>query len=80
MPAWFINFAIGLVFSYISFLLRPTPEPPKAATLDDVDIPVAKQGQEIAKIYGTVWMRSPNVHWYGDFKTVPIKATSGKKG
>ncbi len=80
MPAWFINLAIGLVFSWIAFLLRPKPEPPKAATIKDVKIPIADQGTEIPKIYGTVWIKAPLVAWYGDFKTRPVKSKQGKKG
>lgn len=80
MPNWFIQLAIAIIFSFIAFMLRPTPKPPKAATLADVKIPITKEGEEVGKIYGTVWLRSPQVHWYGDFKTRPIKSEVGKKG
>lgn len=80
MPAWFINLAIGILFSWISFLLSPTPKAPKAGTLEDVNLPIARQGQEIGKIYGTVWIKAPHVAWYGDFKARAIRSKQGKKG
>ena len=79
MPAWLINLFIGILFSYISFLLRPKPEPPKPATLEDFNIPVTKQGSEIPVVYGTTWIKAPQVHWYGDFGTRGIYSEQGKK-
>lgn len=80
MPGWLINLFIGIAFSWVSWLLRPKPEPPKAATIDDFNIPITKQGQEIPVIYGTVWLKATQVHWYGDFGQRAIRTTQGKKG
>lgn len=73
------NLLISLVFSYISFLLTPKPEAPKAATLDDFNLPRANEGDVIGKPYGTVWIRSPQIAWYGDFKSTAIKSDGSKK-
>lgn len=75
------NLAIGLVLTAVSYFLRPKPEQPqiKAATLDDFKIPQTKEGVEIRKIYGTVWIDDPQIVWYGDLKTVAIKSSSGGK-
>lgn len=75
----FENLIIGLILSFVSFLLAPKPQPPKAATLDDIDVPVTKEGTEIGVAYGTVWIDSPQIVWYGDFEAIPIRSRSGKK-
>jgi hypothetical protein len=59
-------------------LLRPKPEPPKPNT-SDFNVPLTKEGAEIGKVYGTVWIRSPQIVWWGDRKTEKIKAKQGKK-
>jgi len=74
------NLIIGLLLSIVSYLLRPKPEPPKAGTLDDVGIPKVEEGKELGWVYGTVWIKDPQVHWYGDFRTIPIRTSTGKKG
>lgn len=73
------NLLLGIVLNFVSFLLRPKPEPPPASTLADVNIPITKEGTEFGKVYGTVWIDSALIHWYGDFKSVPIRKKSGKK-
>lgn len=72
---------ISLIFSAISYLLSPKakPQAPTAAKLGDFDIPRASEGDEIGKVYGTVWIAAPQVAWYGDFKSTPIKSKGGKK-
>lgn len=73
------NLLIGVVLSVILSFLRPKPEPPKPSTISDFDIPVTKEGTEVPVIYGTIWIDSPQIVWYGDFKTAAIKTKSGKK-
>lgn len=73
------NLLIGLVFTAISYLLQPKPEGPKAATLDDFNVPRSSEGDEIGKVYGTVWINSPQIAWFGDFKSTPIKSSGDKK-
>ena len=69
----------GLLFFFISVLLRPKPPTPKPATLDDLNVPRASEGDEVGKVYGTVWIKSPQVVWYGDLLSTPITSRSGKK-
>lgn len=80
MPPFLLNLFLGLAFSWLSWILRPKPEPPKAATIEDFKIPVTEQGQEIPVIYGTVWIKAVQVHWYGDFGQKAIRSQQGKKG
>jgi len=72
------NLALGLLFTYISYLLTPTPPEPEAASLEDFDLPKAREGDEVGILYGTHWLSSPQLHWYGDLKSKAIKA-GGKK-
>lgn len=74
-----LNLIIGLVLSAVGFLLRPKPEQPKPSTIEDVKIPITEEGQEIGKVYGTVWLKSPQVVWYGHFRAAPIKKSRPKK-
>ena len=80
--AW-INFviqiAIMIVASVISAALAPKPKPPKAASITDFDLPTAEEGREIPVVFGEVWITGPNVLWYGDLRSAPIKTKSGKK-
>ncbi|WP_212525845.1 vWA domain-containing protein [Actibacterium sp. MT2.3-13A] len=71
------NLIIGLIFTAISYLLTPKPKGPKPGTLDDFGIPRAAEGDEIGKIYGTVWIKSPQVAWYGDLRTEKIRKGGG---
>lgn len=70
---------LALVFNYISYLLAPKPKSPKAAGLDDFNIPRSEEGEETGIIFGTVWIKSPQVVWYGDLRSVAIKDGGGKK-
>lgn len=73
------NLILGVVMTVISWLLRPKPEPPKAGTLADFNAPKAEEGAELGWVYGTVWIKDPQVHWYGDWRTIPVKTSEGKK-
>lgn len=71
---------VWLVFSaLISQALAPKPPDAKAAALGDIDIPGAEEGKPVPVVFGTVWVGDPNVIWYGDLSTTPIKAKGGKK-
>lgn len=69
---------IMIVAAIVSYAMRPKPQAPEAARLEDFDVPTAEEGRRIPVIFGTVWMSSPNVVWYGDLQTQAIKKKSGK--
>lgn len=74
---WFIAF---IVSAAISWALAPKPPPgTPPATLDQFDAPTAAEGKPIPVVFGTVLIKAPNVVWYGDLRTVPIKSKGGKK-
>jgi len=76
---FFIQLALMVVSYVIQNALAPKPKAPQAATLDSVDAPLAEEGVEVPVIFGDVWLRSPNVLWYGDMGTTPIQTKSSKK-
>jgi hypothetical protein len=67
-----------LVTLVISYALSPKPQVDPPAALEDIKVPSADEGKEIGVVFGTVWIESPNVVWYGDLHAAPIKA-KGKK-
>jgi hypothetical protein len=72
-----VQLAIALVVSYY---MRPDPPPaPNPATLEEFDVPTAEEGRPIPVVFGRVHIRSPNVVWYGDLRTTPIKSGGGGK-
>lgn len=83
--------SIGLFVAsmVLSYLLRPpsqTPEqrdPKKPAGKGDFEFPTVSPGREIPVVFGTRWVKGPNVVWYGDIKHEPIKEeqeiSGGKK-
>lgn len=73
-----VQIGIMIVSAIISYALTPKPPTPKPAALSDFDVPTAEEGRPIPVIFGTVWIKSPNVLWYGDLRATPIKS-GGKK-
>lgn len=63
----------------VSAALAPRPPRPQPAGLDDIDAPTAEEGSPIPVVFGTVRITAPNVVWYGDLDTSPIKQRGGKK-
>lgn len=66
----FIYFIVTLV---LSIALSPKPPKPKAAALEDFDIPVAEEDRPIPVVFGTVRITGANVTWFGDLRTTKIK-------
>lgn len=75
----FVYLAVMVVSSLVSAALAPKQKPPKPSSLTDFDAPTAEEGRAIPVIFGTVWMTGPNVVWYGDLRTTPIRKKGGKK-
>ncbi|HYE35513.1 hypothetical protein [Methylocaldum sp.] len=63
----------------LSLALAPKPPKPKAATLQDFDVPTAEEGRPVPVVFGTVTVKGPNVIWYGHLRTKAIKSKGGKK-
>lgn len=73
-----VYLAFTVISVIYSFTQAPKQKAPKPASLADFQVPTAEQGREVVDVMGTVWIDDPNVVWYGDLYTKPIKAKSGK--
>jgi len=75
---WF-QLVVTIVSALLSYLLKPKAEQPKPASLEDFSVATADEGRSIPVIFGRPTIHGPNVVWYGDLGTRPIKTKSGKK-
>lgn len=74
---WYVAaFVVGLVVAYAA---APKPKSSPPAELGDIDAPTAEEGREIPVLFGTRDINGPNVVWFGDFRTEPIRKKGGKK-
>ena len=72
-------YIIELIVALILIVaFTPKPKNAQPASLQDFDVPTAEDGREVIDICGTVWIDDPNVIWYGDLSTAPIRGDSGK--
>lgn len=64
-----------VVYAALSAVLAPKPKSQnaKAATLEDFDFPRPDPSANVPVIFGTVWIKSPAVVWYGDLRTEPVR-------
>ena len=82
VKAW-VNFVVQIVIvivaAIVAIAMAPKPPMPKPAALEDFDVPTAEDGRPVAKVFGEVWITSPNNLWFGDLSSEPIKKKGGKK-
>lgn len=76
MWVYVVVWAIALVVAVQA--VTPKPQNAKAATLDELDVPVAEEGLVIPVLFGTRVLKGPNVVWYGALRIKPVKAEGGK--
>ena len=72
----FLAFAVVLV---ASIALAPKPQSRPRPEFDDIQAPTAEDGRELPVLFGCREIKGPNVVWYGDLLTIPIKSSGGKK-
>lgn len=77
------DLAIALLMMVVSAAIQAVTRPKIDKPNQDpskLDIPTAEEGRPIPVIFGTCLIKNPNVVWYGDADTTPIKTEgSGKK-
>lgn len=70
-----VQIGIAVVMLIISYVMQPKIPPQRGGpgALDDIDAPTATEDRVITQIFGRRWNKSPNVVWYGNIKTKPIR-------
>jgi len=56
------------------------PDDARPFGIKDFKVPIAVDGKEIPVLFGTREVAQPNVVWYGDFKTSPIRENRVETG
>jgi len=74
-----LQIALFVISTVISYRLRPRPEAPRASSLQDVNAPTADATRAIPKLYGTKWVKGPNVLWFGDLSTRAITKKGARR-
>ena len=77
-PYTWIYIIMMVVSLAVSIANRPKIQQQPPPLLSDFQVPTAEEGREIKRIYGRVRVKDPNVLWYGNLRTRPIKASEGK--
>ena len=80
MGWWYVVYWVAMLI--VSDILRPKPnvQDAKAASADEANMPTASSTAPIPVVFGKCRLRNPNVVWYGDYYTAPIKKRAGKGG
>lgn len=74
---WYVATFIAALVVVSSSMPKPQSAPPVG--FGDVKVPTAEEGRSIPVLFGTRILEGPNVVWYGDFDTEPVKGKGGKK-
>lgn len=68
----------AIVVLVLAVALQPKPPGLKPPSLSEIDVPTAKQGRPIPKVFGRRIVKSPNIVWYGDLGYNKVKKSGGK--
>lgn len=77
-PQLAISFVMMVLSVAINYAIAPRPQK-NDATVGTSDIPLAKAGETIPVVFGTVLQKSPIIIDYFDPKTAPIYSDGGGK-
>jgi hypothetical protein len=79
ISGWTIAYYTAMIALTEYGLTRPQPKVPDASVVTG-NAPTASEGRPIPVAFGTVLFRDPNIVWFGETGTVPIKSKgAGKK-
>lgn len=76
--AFFAVLIIATVVAAVAISQMPGPIEPTPASLEDFQAPTAEPGRPIPVVFGTVFLKAPNVVWYGDLGYEQVKTGGGK--
>jgi len=71
--------AIGILLSYVGYLLTPKPKQGKPPSVDDLENPTAEAGRPIPVVFGSITVQSPNNLGYWDKQIITRGGESGGK-
>lgn len=74
-----IQIVIMIVAAIVAASMASKAPTPKPAAITEFDVPTAEEGRPIPKVFGEVWVPDPNVLWYGNLRSTPVKTKAGKK-
>ena len=69
---------LAIVVVVLAVVLQPKPPVLAPPSLTDLNVPTAKQGKPIPKVFGQKIVTSPNIVWYGDLAYNAIRVKGGK--
>lgn len=69
----YLAIIIAIIALVLAVTMKPKSQSVKPASLDEIEAPVAEIGREICVVFGERDVDGPNVVWYGDLKTEPVK-------
>lgn len=72
-----IYIIVLIVAMILAYAMAPRPKSQKPPALTDFNVPTAQDGREVIDACGTVWIDDPNVIWFGDLRTYPIRKKVG---
>jgi len=78
VPTFLFAIALMIASYAISALMQPKPTKPKPASLDEFEFPQINEGTPQAVVFGDVWSPDWFILWYGNYRTSPIKSSTGK--
>jgi len=75
METYILYYIASMLISYfVSSLLAPKPQQPKAAAFDDFDFPQVEEGTPQAVVFGDCWSEDWTIIGLGNYRTEEIPA------
>jgi hypothetical protein len=69
---------VAVVLAAVAISQAPGPVEPPPVSLEDFEAPTAAPGRPVPVVFGTVYLKAPNVVWYGDLGYEAVKTKGGK--
>lgn len=71
--SWIVYAIVVIIAAAASYYAARKAQQDRNLTAGTVDVPTAEAGRPIMVLAGTRIIKSPNVGWYGDVRTQPIR-------
>lgn len=77
-PYTWVYIIIMVLSLAISLSMRPKTQNAKPPSVEEFDAPTIDEGTDIQWLHGECWVAMPNLGYWGNLRTTPIKTKSGK--